>query len=828
MTGEPQSSGHVVVGKALSRDGEKGEPVGVPVSEINRHCLVAGTTGAGKSVTGIHSTVSAYEATDGTVIAIDPKGDWAQQLARTKHARTGTLDDVTYFDVAEFLPQVSFFDVRKDVAVDRDRGKVVRHIADHFLTIIDHLLPESAEAVRAPDVLRYLIIALFDPVEGDDAYGIDELVTAVYQLRRNRTVPDVSTEWGERLLSSITDGTSQMFDGIAQGVATRVEKIYGSGYLRPLFGAVPDDADDAFQFDDYLQDNQMLIFDLGGLPRTGKQVVANVLLSLLWRAAQRRHAHIPDESRKQTIALIDEVPQLRIEQRLQELLALSRGYNLGFIAMMQYPKQLQEKSGSEAYTEVLNNCNSFLVGRVPEDAGLASRLSSYAMSEGELANRLTNIPLDRWYFQPATPRGKPRPGTHMIADLPLPQGHPEAEGDAIHPDLESFQEDFATCLSRTNDQFGVSPDAYTADAVVEQISPNDTLPDDVSSALATTNYAVTLPLVESLPNETAFDPAHQSIVCTRCGATYPSSFDGLLDALKCHGDASSIDRDAIPPVTLDLPLTATEIRKQPLSTRQLIALQILHNLTTDRYDRREVDLVFDPLQAVFERLGISSSTLRTLEDKGYITIDELHRYVYYTITPEGREAINASHRRGASWGHSRGDLTETTLHIAMVRALARYFEETFVSDPDHPIEEVVPYYGLSPKETQRYDIHGNTRFDMVGLDAEGEIVGIGEAERLNNDRATAAIRDYDQIAAINPEEAVWVVPSSKAGHKAVLQPLANPSEVADEIEDTSQRIPEYSESTRIPTITGINTDGMTEIHTLNELRKKLTEPTLEL
>jgi hypothetical protein len=154
----------------------------------------------------------------------------------------------------------------------------------------------------------------------------------------------------------------------------------------------------------------------------------------------------------------------------------------------------------------------------------------------------------------------------------------------------------------------------------------------------------------------------------------------------------------------------------------------------------------------------------------------------------------------------------------MVEALRRYFETEYVADPDSPIVEVVPYYQLT-EHAHETPLDAGTRFDVVGLDADGHLRAIGEAERANNDVREAAVKDYEQIATINPAHALWVASSRQAGHDAILTPLANPPK-----EDSLIR--SYDEETRIRDITGVDAPGITAVHTLSELRSELTPPTL--
>jgi hypothetical protein len=164
----------------------------------------------------------------------------------------------------------------------------------------------------------------------------------------------------------------------------------------------------------------------------------------------------------------------------------------------------------------------------------------------------------------------------------------------------------------------------------------------------------------------------------------------------------------------------------------------------------------------------------------------------------------------------------------MVDTLARYIRAQYVSDPKSPATTVHPYYEPSADVADSYDLDAGTRFDVVALDDSKEIHIIGEAERANHDRAIASIRDFDQIAAVDPAEALWVVPSTTQGHDAVLQPLANPPTDHEAIDDSAPRIPAYSENTKIPDISGVDTPGMTGIHMLRRLRDEIPEPTLEM
>jgi len=441
------------------------------------------------------------------------------------------------------------------------------------------------------------------------------------------------------------------------------------------------------------------------------------------------------------------------------------------------------------------------------------------MSVGEVRNRLNNLPQSHWLFRPAGARGEPTTRTTVLADPPLPPGHPAGPDplpEATQAAFESALTDRQTATKHTHGvpvaPFGTTEPSNTPSAPTHS--------DSLVDQMCTPGQTTTLPLLGELPGKAMYEPVAGALICEQCGANRQPTFEGFLDTLQCHGSVTELDRSVIPPVALGLTLTPPEIEAAPVSPGLVCGLQILYNMAQDRYIAVEFDPVHDSPHEVLDLFGIGANDIQALKQEGLITIDKLQGYSYYTVTSEGRDLLRKPHRKSVEWGHGSGDNTETLLHIVMVTALRRYVEQTYVTNPESPITQVTSYYELTASEND-YGLDAGTRFDLVGLDASGSIRLIGEAERVNNDRKTAAINDYDKIAAVNPDEALWVVPTSSKGHKAVLEPLSSL--------DSGQgdpRIDGYSESTRISTITGVSEPGMTGIHTLHELRKQLDEPSL--
>jgi hypothetical protein len=126
------------------------------------------------------------------------------------------------------------------------------------------------------------------------------------------------------------------------------------------------------------------------------------------------------------------------------------------------------------------------------------------------------------------------------------------------------------------------------------------------------------------------------------------------------------------------------------------------------------------------------------------------------------------------------------------------------------------FMGEDPKVvSSTVDTYEQRRLDIVGLDANGEIVLTIEAERINHDQYEAIPKDYDKMAACDPEDAIWVVFSRKDAH-TVLSRLNAPADGEVRVEKS------YSENTS-PRDFILETPGATAIYPVQMLLDKLED-----
>ena len=813
------------LGRPLSQDGTAQEnPVTLPPSLQSLHVAWFGKTGSGKSTSLTNGIVANHAATDGADIVFLPKGGgMATEYMRAHYATYGSLDSVLYFDCAALLPALSFFDIRKDLAAGVSRTTAVEDKADHYLELLVGIMGRDRfeQAVRSPDIIRYLVKALFDPVNGDDAFQHRDLHAAAQEMHDRQSAPAVADEDLERLLAGVVANSARSFDEIMQGVANRIEKIPVDRRLARMFNHVPQADDPHFDFGDFLDDDVVIIVDTGRVRTDTQRVMTLVLLSNLWSALRRRAQSTPaTESYNLVNVYLEEAASVATSNILQDLLSQSRGFGVGVTLAMQFPDQLR-RIDDAVYRELLNNVSTYVTGNVPTDDRLASRFTTADMSATEMADQLKWLPRGEWLVQLPAPFDQPEPRPFQVESLSLPAGDPDGPGQSIPTDeLEPL---IADVTARTRSKAGLTLQApSTADETDDGSDPTHE-----SGAMRVDSA---LPHTRRLPERVSYDRESHALHCQDCGNRYDPSIDGMRRAIACCGSLADVDPDDVPICTLNLKRSAEERETSEWSTTQLCFLQAVYNAQQLRYDPLEYDLLSDSMLRLQEYVGIESDAVQDLCDADVLRHDTDRPHRLYSVTPAGRDAIGESYRRGVDYGHECGDLEESSEHVLAVEAARLYLEREYVGDEDSPVTKVVPYYeiqdGSLPAATfmgtdeeaveavsESYSLH---RLDLVGLDADGEIRVTVEAERVNNDLRRAVPADFDKMAACDPDEAIWIAMSHDAAHE-ILAALNDPLEGEPRVEKT------YSESTPASSFT-IDEPGFSDMITVNQLLDRIDRP----
>jgi len=834
----PYRQSGFTLGRPLSQDDTPDNSIALPPDLQPLHIAWFGKTGSGKSTGLTTGMLDNHAATSGASILIDPKGDgMPTEYLRAHYAKYGALDDVYYFDCAETLPALSFFDIRPQLEAGIDRATAVQNTVDHYIELLMGIMGRDRfeRAVRSPDIIRYLVKALFDPVHGSDAYTHRELQQAAAQMAETRDAPPVTDDDLEVMLGGVVTNSKRSFDELMQGVLNRIEKVPLDDRLAHLFNHVPettaatadDNTDDSppdpqFDFADVLNEDAVVIFDTSGLRTESRRALTLVLLSNLWTALQRRkrlqnkqRAHTgPDQQAASDGDLplvnlyVEEAAEVAASGLMTDLLAQSRGFNLSVTLAMQFPAQVKN-ADAEAYDEILNNVSTIVTGNVAVDSELERRLATEAVPPSEVGNRLRSLRRGQWFASVPARFQDREPRPFLLSSAPLPPGHPEGEDPLTDTQTMAFEALVDTVADRTRLRHGL--DFRRQGQAQTQADQSGASTPQTGSSSATpgtpgTRIDSTLPYTKRLPTCLAYDGAAHAIVCTGCDGRYAPSLAGVKRGIECCSSLDRVDRADVPVCEINLTLSAEEREASEYSDRQLAFLQAVYAAHQNEYDRDwEYDIRWDSMLRLQEYVGIESEAVDELVDDGLLRIDCDYPHRLYTVTAEGRDEIQVAHREGIAYGHGVGDLRESSLHRMMVAIGRCYVETAHADDSDSEVVDVVPYYELDD----------GSRLDVAGLDADGEVQVVVEAERVNHDVLRAVPEDYDKMVRHDPEEAIWIVKNRESAHD-VLEALNDPPTGERRVEKT------YSRSSP-PQAFRLDDPGCSDIHTLRYVRDSLLE-----
>jgi hypothetical protein len=521
------------------RDTPEEVPTSIPPRLLDTHYARFGSTGSGKSISIINDMLSLHDNTSGPTILIDPKGDgMAQNYMRAHFQRFGEDDlreNVLHFNVPEVLPGFSFFDIRPELEDGVRRVDAVQHKADHYDNILQFVMDaEDYNASKvAPIIISSMIKALFDAQYGDQQYegtplegsydrdscnyfSHDDLEHAMEQLQQYvlhsddpdsdlGCLPEVSDDRLERTLSRHVDSDRRDFTTIIDAVFNRLDYIRSDTHLRRIF----DNTERQFDFRDHLEDDTVILFDLGDLRPDAAEIMTGVILTNLWDAvnshdqqtctrghdskqacAEYAKQQNRDPSRPPcreplpedhlTNLIIDEASSVAISDMLSRLLEKGRSFSLSVGLASQSPSQIREEANENAYKNLFNNIGTMLFSQLSLQPDVAEFLSHESIDSTEFQNRVSNLPEGEWIGQLPSPAfGRTGPEPMTLKPLEPPSGHPASEF-ALDEDTKQYLTQLITgpITEQTQAAYGVPRESY-------ETSTDDSKPPRVNATTET-------------------------------------------------------------------------------------------------------------------------------------------------------------------------------------------------------------------------------------------------------------------------------------------------------------------------------------------------------
>jgi len=499
----------MAIGRGLGEDGTPTpEPMRIPPHLLPFHVGRFAKSGAGKSVALINDALSLYDQTTGPVFLIDSKGGNLPENYMRAHAKRFGTDDleenVLHFSVPDILPGFAFFDITPALEDGVRRVDAIQDKADHYEELIKLVMgPERYEdAIASPTLIKYLIKAMYDEEYGlenghfrqdTNYFTHDQLEHAVTQFHAAgppeatpEDAPRASDPQVAEKLERHLRSNPATFSNVVSGISNRMDYITQDAHLRRIFN----NTESQFDFRELLDEEKVVIFDLGDLRDEAARVMTGVILTQLYDAVKRRDgdelARKPDDYVANL--LIDEASSVVVSDTLTTLLEKGREFRLSIELVTQFPEQMKEAGNREVYLNVLNNIGSPLVGKIAVDADIAEALAHEAMDPVEFKNRISSLPRGEWIAQLPSPQfGETGPDPFSIEPLPLQPGHPDSDRPLTPGEEDRFQDALETVHEHTREEYGVAGGmtVESRDAATDVALENaDELPLEVAMARA--------------------------------------------------------------------------------------------------------------------------------------------------------------------------------------------------------------------------------------------------------------------------------------------------------------------------------------------------------
>ncbi len=475
----------MAIGYALDDTGDPEDvPTRIPPRLLPMHYGRFGTTGSGKSKALINDLLSLYDTTEGPTILIIPKNDDMAQNYMRAHARRFGMSDleenVVHFPIPDVLPGFSFFDLEPSLESGRRREDAVRRKADHYEEILKLVMDEERykRATVAPTLIKTLITALFDEEYGREngqyrestdyfahrqlEHVVDQLWDAGPPQPNLADAPRSSDEEVARMIRRQFQHDSTTFDNVMGGVTHRLNYISQNPHLRRIFN----NTENQFDFREVLDDNQVILFDLGDLRDEAARIMTGMILTNLDDALKDRKRDLTQYPDDYVVnLLVDEAASVVVSDIMNDLLEKGRGFRLSVGLSMQFPEQLEAEGGRKVYLNALNNIGTSLVSKINVDRELARAMAHEEMDPADFANRIRSLPRGEWIGSVLSPSfGETGPYPFSLKPLDIPPGHPESDHPLTEREEEQFTETLASMHEDISDSYGVPADSSVSTA----------------------------------------------------------------------------------------------------------------------------------------------------------------------------------------------------------------------------------------------------------------------------------------------------------------------------------------------------------------------------
>ncbi len=438
------------IGSAVTAPRERSNiDIRLTADQLIHHVLRAASTGSGKSTAIINDVLGAYEELDGPVFVFDKKGGaMFDEYKRSHFKRFGNLDDVVHLSIPGRngeLPAFPFFDIRPQIAAGMSREAAVQEKVDRYGELISYVIGREANenAFVANEILANLIVALFDPVHGSDAYAISDLLGAAYRMQVDHEIPEVSDPELEATLIRHFNAEEYRFQTSIDAVMNRITKLKERDFIWRMMNFVPEwDAESEaytedqmlFNLNEILDSKRVVLIDTGEFRPASSNLFTVLMLDYIWswvrlRKRWERSVPSPDDGYAINLIIDEAAPIMQASLLRDEMIPDAREFALAFELIVHFPEQVKRDAlDTRAYKEILRNINTKLIGKLALDDELAVTLFHEELDADDLADRIASLPRGEWLAQlPDTGFMTDTPELVTLQPLGIPPGHSESD-----------------------------------------------------------------------------------------------------------------------------------------------------------------------------------------------------------------------------------------------------------------------------------------------------------------------------------------------------------------------------------------------------------------
>jgi DNA-binding transcriptional ArsR family regulator len=715
----------------------------IPPSLQRQHIAHLAHSGEGKTTTAQLACLHNAQATAGLDFVVDPKGGFADEFLPMWFQATGSLDEITVIDAATALPRLPLFDLRPYLShpeINISRQRLIEIVVDAAIGVLEAASFDSAgfrEASQSIELLRSILFGLFH--SRLDRFSIKDLLSELNRIAEGTFSVGVSDSRFQQLLHNMANDDAKMRRALANGAMRRLSPLVRNSLTADAFGTPPTDPDNQLDFFATLDSDEVLIFDLGGLPSFRRELLARVIISRFFIAGRLRQRSDQDTHPLANLYL-DEAHTFGNSKILLDILSEGRAFDVGLYLM----SQLFSQFGEEARAHISGNIGTLVVGQSDPLAAQAALDHRYSEID---AKRITGtIPIGDWLVRTRSPRGEQPFDPFVVGAMPLPKGHPDSEYPVDDNEQASCDEAIRSMYERSKRRPDVVSD-------VESTSTKGMSDAEIARGLQHTLWTV------PLPDGIEYHEQTDTVRCSddNLDETFSPTFEGVCDAVRTARRDSSLEDVDLPVTEIGLQVDPWDVKTAPVTLRQLMFLRLIEKAQRRAIDSRAWDIVTETMRPLRDEVGCTSADETELKEMGLISLQDELRGKYYHLTDEGRRLLRDL-RNGADPPEPKyGDANESAAHIKGVEIAARALGE-LAQRPSSPVHRVERYW--SPPDER-------TRLDLVGLDVNDRPVVTVEVERPTNDLNTGVPADYDAMADCVPSAAVWLVANRALGHRVV-------------------------------------------------------------